>query len=66
MILGRHWLQQEFGVVPNIGWQLDPFGHSAVNARIFADIGIDGLVFARMHNSQLYNWAINKKKDFIW
>ena len=66
MIIGRHWLLKEFGVIPNVGWQLDPFGHSAANARIFADMGMDGLVFARMHNTQLYDWAIHKKKDFIW
>ena len=29
-------------------------------------MGMDGLVFARMHNTILYDWAINKKKDFIW
>ena len=52
MIATRHWLKSEFGVVPNIGWQLDPFGHSSANARIFADLGMDALVFARMDTEQ--------------
>ncbi|KAH9627165.1 hypothetical protein KSS87_018405 [Heliosperma pusillum] len=30
--LGHQFLKQEFGVIPRIGWQIDPFGHSAVQA----------------------------------
>ena len=26
--LGHQFLKQEFGYVPTVGWQLDPFGHS--------------------------------------
>ena len=29
---GTDFLRQEFGLEPKIGWQLDPFGHSAANA----------------------------------
>ena len=57
MVMSRHWLKKEFGVVPNIGWQLDAFGHSAANARFFAEIGIDALVFARMPYDMLMDWA---------
>ena len=66
MVVARHWLLQEFGVHPDVGWQLDPFGHSASNARIFAEIGINALVFARMPYTQLMDWAHNQKKDVIW
>ena len=27
---GHDFLREEFGINPTIGWQLDPFGHSAV------------------------------------
>lgn len=30
--LGHQFLKKEFGVTPRIGWQIDPFGHSAVQA----------------------------------
>ena len=30
--MGHRFLKEEFGVTPRIGWQIDPFGHSAVQA----------------------------------
>jgi alpha-mannosidase len=30
--LGHQFIKAEFGKVPRIGWQIDPFGHSAVQA----------------------------------
>lgn len=30
--LGHRFIKQEFNVTPRIGWQIDPFGHSAVQA----------------------------------
>lgn len=30
--LGHRFIKNEFGVTPRIGWQIDPFGHSAVQA----------------------------------
>jgi hypothetical protein len=30
--LGHWFLKEEFGVTPRIGWQIDPFGHSVVQA----------------------------------
>lgn len=66
MMGSRHWIQKEFGVIPDIGWQLDAFGHSAANARFFAEIGIEALVFARMPDALLAYWADNRMKDFIW
>jgi hypothetical protein len=39
-------LKNEFGVVPRIGWHVDPFGHSSTNARLFADMGFEAWFFA--------------------
>ena len=66
MFVSRHWVQKVFGLIPNIGWQLDAFGHSVANARIFAELGIEALVFARMPNDKLQEWALQKQKDFVW
>jgi alpha-mannosidase len=30
--LGHRFIKNEFGIIPRIGWQIDPFGHSAVQA----------------------------------
>ena len=36
--LGHRYISAQFGVdaAPRIGWQLDPFGHSAVQAYLMA------------------------------
>lgn len=30
--LGHRFIKQEFGQTPRIGWQIDPFGHAAVQS----------------------------------
>jgi alpha-mannosidase len=48
MIIGHTFLQAEFGITPRIGWNLDSFGHSSTNARLFADLGFEAQFFARL------------------
>lgn len=38
MELGAQFIKEQFGVRPKVGWQIDPFGHSQQNARLFADV----------------------------
>lgn len=49
MSMGFKMLLDTFGqcAVPHVAWQIDPFGHSKENARLFALMGFDGLFFAR-------------------
>jgi hypothetical protein len=47
--LGHQFLLRELGYVPRVGWQLDPFGHSATQANLFtAKVGFDALYFGRI------------------
>ena len=43
------WIMSEFGIKPKIAWQLDPFGHSAAMAGLFAQMGMDAVFFGRIN-----------------
>jgi alpha-mannosidase len=36
MMIGHQFLENEFGFTPRVGWNLESFGHSNTNARLFA------------------------------
>ena len=40
-------------VVPKIGWQIDPFGHSSTQSQIFADLGMEAIVINRVDFNDL-------------
>ena len=49
--LGHRFIVEQFGSqhVPTIGWQIDPFGHSATQASLLSGVmGFDGLFFGRI------------------
>ena len=49
--LGHQYILSEFGesANPTIGWQVDPFGHSATQAALLsAEVGFDALFFGRI------------------
>ena len=65
-IIGHQWILEEFGVRPRIGWQIDPFGHSNTNARIFAEMGFDAWFFARLDYQDKDKRMKNQEMEFVW
>jgi hypothetical protein len=41
---GARFLTRELGVSPQSAWHIDPFGHSAVTASLWSQIGFSGNV----------------------
>ena len=46
MYLGHKFLKQTFGVIPTIGWHIDPFGHFSAQAALFAQMGFNAFYFS--------------------
>jgi alpha-mannosidase len=66
MMAGHQFILKEFGVTPRVGWQLDPFGHSSTNARLYAEMGLDALIFARLDRIEKSERMSNKSLEYIW
>jgi len=63
---GLDWLKKEFDYVPKVGWMVDSFGHSAANARIFADLGLESVVFARWDPPDKKRRTEEQSLNFLW
>ncbi|KAK9278049.1 hypothetical protein L1049_027607 [Liquidambar formosana] len=65
--LGHRFIKEEFGVTPRIGWQIDPFGHSAVQAYLLgAELGFDSLFFGRIDYQDRAKRKNEKSLEVIW
>lgn len=63
---GHDFVKQAFGVIPTVAWQLDPFGHSSAFADLFAEIGFDATVFARMNIEDKQSRRLERDLEFVW
>uniref|UniRef100_A0A2N9E182 Alpha-mannosidase n=1 Tax=Fagus sylvatica TaxID=28930 RepID=A0A2N9E182_FAGSY len=65
--LGHQFIKGEFGKVPRVGWQIDPFGHSAVQAYLLgAELGFDSLFFARIDYQDRAKRLNDKSLEIVW
>ncbi|XP_030461860.1 alpha-mannosidase At3g26720-like [Syzygium oleosum] len=65
--LGHWYIKEEFNQVPRVGWQIDPFGHSAVQAYLLgAELGFDSLFFARIDYQDRAKRLKDKTLEVIW
>ncbi|GAU38122.1 hypothetical protein TSUD_318090 [Trifolium subterraneum] len=65
--LGHRFIKDEFGITPRIGWQIDPFGHSAVQAYLLgAEVGFDSLFFGRIDYQDRAKRKGEKSLEVVW
>ncbi|KAL1201363.1 putative alpha-mannosidase [Cardamine amara subsp. amara] len=65
--LGHRFIIREFNLTPRIGWQIDPFGHSAVQAYLLgAEVGFDSVFFGRIDYQDREKRKKEKSLEVIW
>lgn len=65
--LGHQFLKQELNVIPKVGWQLDPFGHSATQASLLtAKAGMNALYFGRVDYQDLQIRRDTQECEGLW
>ncbi|XP_020699956.1 alpha-mannosidase [Dendrobium catenatum] len=65
--LGHRMIKKQFNKIPRIGWQIDPFGHSAVQGYLLgAEIGFDSIFFARIDYQDRKKRWLDKSLEVIW
>ena len=56
-----------FPFTHQVGWQLDPFGHSATQAALLsAEVGFGGLFFGRIDYQDLAHRLNHSSAEFVW
>jgi hypothetical protein len=65
MMVGQQFILDTFGKAPRIGWQIDPFGHTNTNARLFYDMGFDAMFFGRLDEKEDLHRQGNKEAEWI-
>ena len=66
MEAGFLFLRDNFGVTPHVGWQLDPFGYSAVTPTLLAEYGFDTLFITRVGSRVKQELRKEGQLQFIW
>eukprot|EP00759_Apiculatamorpha_spiralis_P012749 PhF_6_TR1965/c1_g1_i6/m.3223/K01191/E3.2.1.24; alpha-mannosidase len=67
--IGHRFLKQQLNVVPKVGWQVDPFGHSATQAAILSAKAGFLSTFHGRTDYQDYNYRtqnLRKQREFWW
>ncbi|KAK6237322.1 hypothetical protein QUC31_002791 [Theobroma cacao] len=65
--LGHRLIKEQFNKVPRAGWQIDPFGHSAVQGYLLgAELGFDSVHFARVDYQDRAQRKNDKTLEVIW
>ena len=66
LTLGHRAIKNTFNVTVNTAWHIDPFGHSAAQARIFSEMGFDSWVIERIDYQDFDSRLEKGSLEMIW
>ena len=67
--LGHAFIASEFGIdaLPSVGWQIDPFGHSSLQASLLGPgLGFSSVFFGRADYADLWRRQTAQQLEFKW
>jgi alpha-mannosidase len=67
--LGHQFIAAEFGInaLPSVGWQIDPFGHSSLQASLLGPgLGLSAVFFGRADYADLERRQTDQQFEFRW
>lgn len=60
-------MKEEFDYVPTIGWDIDTFGHTDTNTRLYAEMGFDAMFFSRLDGEEkTKRQGSDRSMTFLW
>ena len=66
MRVGMEFIKKEFGIMPVVGWMLDPFGHSPSNAYVHSQLGYKYIAIERIEYQDHKDRVANGNLEFLW
>lgn len=65
--LGHRFLRDTLGVVPRVGWQIDPFGHSMLQAtHLGVEAGFEAVMLGRTDYQDLDRRKRDRELEMVW
>ncbi|KAH3766002.1 alpha-mannosidase 2 [Pelomyxa schiedti] len=66
MTLGHDYLSSRLGVIPNVSWQIDVFGHTQAMGKLMASMGFNTIVLNRVPVTTKEALARARALEFLW
>lgn len=64
--LGHRFIKSTFNRIVSEAWHIDPFGHSAAQARLFSEMGFNAWFFERIDFQDFDHRLRNRNLETIW
>lgn len=66
MSRGLRFVKETFNQTVQVGWHIDPFGHSAAQASLFSQMGFNSWFFERIDFNDYNNRVAHSNMEMIW